>query len=190
MVARGRRRVGGQQIRPRSIASGVRCAGMPLWFRPSSRCFSSRCTPSRQRLSTRRKKLPAGGVPARHRWFWKRRNGDYKGAIERSTYSEAVKTFWRSFRIGSARRTPKPGQWQPKRSATIFARTRTSGLFCRKPGSGENNPLSRQTGSVPKLISDEKTLYRNRNKQSLLQDRAGHSTQLRKVPNVVATKNG
>ena len=133
-----------RHIRPRSIASGVRCGGMPLWFRPSSRCFSSRCTPrSRQRLSTRRKKLPAGGVPARHRWFWKRRNGDYKGAIERSTYSEAVTTFWRGFRIGSAIRTPKPGQWQPRRSATIFARMRTSGLFCRNPGSGENNPLSR-----------------------------------------------
>ena len=93
MVARSRRRVGGQQIRPRSIASGVRCGGMPLWFRPSSRCFSSRCTPSRQRLSTRRKKLPAGGVPVRHRWFWKRQNGDCKAAIERSTYSEAVNNF-------------------------------------------------------------------------------------------------
>ena len=119
--------------RPRSIASGDQVRGHALLVRPSSRCFTFGCTlRSRQRLSTRRKKLPAGGVPARHHWFWKRRNGDYKGAIERSTYSEAVKTFWRGFRIGSARRTPKPGQWQPKRSATIFARTRTSGLFCRK----------------------------------------------------------
>ena len=31
MAARSRRRVGGRQIRPRSIASGVRCGGAPFW---------------------------------------------------------------------------------------------------------------------------------------------------------------
>ena len=102
-------------------------------------------------------KAPAEGVPVRHRWFWKKQNGDCKAARERATYSEAVNTFWRGFRIGSAIRTLKPGQWQPKRSATIFARTRTSGLFCRNPGSGENNssPLFRNYFGRKSSLSEQ-----------------------------------
>ena len=74
----------------------------------------------------------------------------------------------------------------------------------RRPSSRERERPGSSAGSLAPakiipLASDwfcseinfgRKTLYRNRNKRSLLQDRAGHSTQLRKVPNVVATKNG
>ena len=46
-----------------------------------------------QRLSTRRKKLLAGGVPVRHRWFWKKQNDDCKAAIERSHISRGRENF-------------------------------------------------------------------------------------------------
>jgi hypothetical protein len=70
-----------------------------------ARCFPLGCSPW-----ARRKKPPAVGAPARHHWFWNKRNSDCKAPIGHFTYGEGVKTFWLSFRIGSARRTLKPGQ--------------------------------------------------------------------------------
>ena len=84
---------------------------------------------------------------------------------------------------------------KPMATKTIGDHLRENG---ERPGSSAGTWLRAKIISLSRLLRlscseinfGRKTLYRNRNKRPLLQDRAGHSTRLRKVPDVVATKSG
>ena len=158
-VACSRRKVGGLWCDRVSIATAC---GVRGWLvvepRPSLRCFSSRCIP-RQRLSTRRKKLPAGGVPVRHRWFWKKQSDRLQSSDRASHISRGRENFLAGLSDWLRNTHPRSlANGSTRRSATIFARRENVRASAGTLVPAKIISLSRLRGSVPNYFGRKNAL--------------------------------